>query len=281
LTLDIQAVGGLFGLPFRELYDYLKDLKETREVKKQLGNVLQSLDLYKASIKASKESGVALWAKWDSLKVPTSSHDAGDFTRAWIENTNDLSDVLASVRMFAKECNDLISGDFEAFMSRVKIRRPIVHDFLTFFGRNYNLKTGLVDLTRLPMLVRMYGPKIGWKENKELTKEVEDERKRVTDTIEKARAIIHQRSLPRIIDRRLIKDYLDAVRRLAKEMKTLQSNKIVDRQLWENAPSWFVGIMELWEELQKALPELAAASIVAYRRYRPARNVRTMQRATN
>lgn len=162
--MDIQAVEGLFGLPFRELYDYLKGLKETREVKKQLGNVLQSLDLYKASVKASKESGTVLWAKWDSLNVPISSHDAGDFTRAWIENTNDFSDVLASVRMFAKECNDLISGDFEAFMSRVKIRKPIAHDFLTFFGRNYNPRTGLVDLTRLPMLVRMYGSKIGWKE---------------------------------------------------------------------------------------------------------------------
>jgi len=74
--LDIQAVEGLFGLPFRELYDYLKGLKETREVKKQLGNVLQSLDLYKASVKASKESGTVLWAKWDSLNVPISSHDA-------------------------------------------------------------------------------------------------------------------------------------------------------------------------------------------------------------
>jgi hypothetical protein len=245
-----------------------------------LGNVLLSLDSYKSSSKASEESGKALLAIINSLEIPISSQDAKDLTRTWIENSNDFSDVLASISMFGKECNDLISGDFEAFMLSVKIRKPIVHDFLTFFGRNYNPRTGVVDMTRLPTLLRIYGPKIGWKESEELSKEVEDARKTVTRGIEKARAMANQRPLPRITERRLIKDYVHALRRLAKEMKRLQSNKTVDRQLWGNAPSWFVGIMNLGEEVQRALPELSGAPIVAYRRYRPTRSVLTSQRAT-
>ena len=130
------------------------------------------------------------------------------------------------------------------------------------------------------MLVRMYGPKIGWKESKEMSKEVEEGSKTVRGAIEKTRAVVSQRSVPRISERRLIRDYMRAVRRLATEMKSLQTNKIVDRQLWENSPSWFVAIMDLGEEVQKALPGLSAATIVAYRRYRPARRVKSLQRTT-
>jgi len=55
--VDIQGLGGLLGLPFEEVYDYLKGVKETHEVEKQLGRVLQSLTLLKAAVKASQESG--------------------------------------------------------------------------------------------------------------------------------------------------------------------------------------------------------------------------------
>jgi hypothetical protein len=37
--VDIQGIGGLFGLPFKEVYEYLKGVKETREVEAQLGRV--------------------------------------------------------------------------------------------------------------------------------------------------------------------------------------------------------------------------------------------------
>jgi hypothetical protein len=249
IPLSVQAVGGLFGLPFRELYDYLKGVKDTREVQQQLRNVLQSLDVYKSSRKAFEESRKALLANFENLKIPTSSHDLNELVGAWVNNVNDLSEILASVRMFAKECNDLISGDFDAFMLKVKTRKPIVHDFLSFFGRNYNPSTGSLELMRLPMLVRRYGSKIGWKESKETSKEVEEGSKTVRGAIEKTRAVVSQRPLPRISERRLIRDYMRAVRRLATAVKSLQTNKIVDRQLWENSPSWFVAIMDLGEEV--------------------------------
>lgn len=278
-ALNIEAIGGLLGLPFREVYDYLKGVKETREVQRQLGNVLQSLNLYKTSSEASEKSGQALLAKVDSLKPPISMQDAKDLTRVWIESSNGFADVLSSIRVFGNECNDLISGDFEAFLQRVKARKPIAHDFLTFFGRNYNPRTGSLDLTKLPMLLRIYGPKIGWKESKEMSRKVDDGRKVVSRALEKTRAIIRQRHLPRINDRQLVRDYVRSLRRLAKEVKSFQSTGKVDRELWRNAPSWFVNMIDIGEKVQTALPDLYRPAIVAYRRHRPVGRVQALERA--
>ena len=144
----------------------------------------------------------------------------------------------------------------------------MVHDFLTFFGNNYDPRTEVLDVTALPVLARIYGPQIGWKESKEMSKDVAEGAKTITKAIEKAKNIANQKSLPRIVDRRVIRDSAQTLRRLAKEMKSFHSTNTVDKELWGNAPSWFVEIMEISEQVQKALPELSKKTLVRYRRYR-------------
>ncbi len=70
--MDIQGIGGLLGLPFKDLYDAFKKLMEKRDVEKQLSNVFQSLRLYHSSVDALKESGKALEGTFDNLKPPVS-----------------------------------------------------------------------------------------------------------------------------------------------------------------------------------------------------------------
>src|SRR5262249_8853248 len=137
---------------------------------RQLTNVLRSLTLYEKAAKASEETGEKLREVFDRMRPPMTIQDARAFTIAWLENTRRLTDVLSSIRTFGSECNDLVSGDFEGFMERVRVRKPLAHDFITFFGNNFDSKTGVLDLTKLPTLVRLYGPKIGWKDTDEMTK---------------------------------------------------------------------------------------------------------------
>ena len=254
--------------PFKQIYDYLEGIRETHEVEAQLRDVLQSLQSYRTASEATEQSGKVLLEMIDGLRLPISNQDARELTRGWIENSRAIADVLASVRMFGAECHDLISGNYEGFMEKVLTRKPIVHDFLKFFGRNYNPRTGELNLRSLPTLLRIYGQKIGLKESKEKSKEVAETRKAVSRALEKSRAIVNQRPLPRVTDRRLIRDANEALRKLARESKSMQSTKTTDKLLWDNAPSWFVEILDIGEEVQKALPELSRPVILAYRQHR-------------
>ena len=265
--LDIQGIGGLFGLPFKEVYEYLKGVKETREVEKQLGRVLQSLTSYKAAMKACEETGESFLAKYNSLKVPITVQDARHLVTGYIKNTNDLTDVLSSIGMFGNECHDLLSSSFAGFMEKVKTRKPVVHDLLTFFGNNYNPSNGMIDITKLHILVRIYGPKIGFKQSKQMSKEAAKGREMTTKAIEKTKEILDQPYLPRIVERRLIRDLQVALQKLAKGLKTLHTNKSTDRELWGNAPTWFTEVMDISEQLQKSLPKLSKHAVLAYKRY--------------
>jgi hypothetical protein len=266
--VDIQGIGGLFGLPFKQVYDYLKGVKETREVEKQLSRVLQSLSVYKAAMKASEESGTAFMANYNHLKVPISAKDARNLLTGYIKNTNDLADILSSIGMFANECHDLLSISFAGFMEKVKVRKPIVHDLLTFFGNNYNPKSGVIDLTKLPILVRIYSPEMGFKESKQLSQEVAQGKEMTRKAIDKTKEILDQPSLPRIVDRQLIRDLEAALRRLAKNLKTLHTNKLVEKELWGNAPTWFTEVMDISEQVQKSFPILSKRTVLRYNRYR-------------
>jgi hypothetical protein len=62
---------GLHGL-FERAYDFLKGIKETREVKSELKNVLQSMTLYSESSKACQNSGMVLRTKIESLNLTRS-----------------------------------------------------------------------------------------------------------------------------------------------------------------------------------------------------------------
>ncbi len=187
---------------------------------------------------------------------------------AWLENTKDLTKIVVSIHTFGAECHNLVSGSFEGFMERVKVTKPIVHDFVTFFGNNYNPETKTIDLTMLPTFARIYGPKIGWKEDRKIAQEVEESRNRVNGIVDKTKTLLNSR-LPRLTDRHISRDYSNAVRKLSSELNNFRSTKIVEKELSRNAPSWFVGIVEITEEVQRAFPQLSKTASLSTQRYRP------------
>src|SRR5438128_5221787 len=93
--------------PLKRVYDYLKGVKETREVQKQLDNVLQSLNLFASSAKASEKSGKAMTAKVDGLDPPISVVDVEDLMRLSTDFFVNFRLFVSSICEFGKECNDL------------------------------------------------------------------------------------------------------------------------------------------------------------------------------
>ena len=251
----LEGSGSLLGLYdlFKRVSDILKNVKETREVEAQLKNVLWPLELYTDSSKASENSGKALAGWVDRIHPPISVQDAEDWMRLAGKFCNDFSGVLSSIVMFGKECNRLISGDFEGFMQKLRRLKPVAYDFVNFFGRNYDRKMELLDFTNLPMLIRLYGPKRGWRESHELSTTVKEGRETVSIAIKKARAIGKQRPV-RVTNRRLIKDYFRSLQRLGREAKTLTSHGITEKELSGNAPSWFVELIGVVDDVQKTVP---------------------------
>jgi hypothetical protein len=253
--LALDGAGTFFVLldPFKQVYDYLKGVKETCEVRQQLESVLHSLDTFAHSAKKSQTSGKAMVAKVDALDPPISAQEAEDLMKSSVEFFDDFRVFLSSICDFGKECNELISGDFEGFMEKVKARKPDVHDIMTFFGRNYDPKTDSLDLTRLPALIRIYGKKGAWKESKELSEMVAEGKKKVNKLLDKAEAIRKQRPV-RIMDRKLIIQYFRSFQRLAREGKRLRASNKTLKELRENAPSWYLEFAAITDDVRKALP---------------------------
>ena len=253
----MQLGGTVLGLvgPLKIVRDYLKGYAESRKVGNQLKNALQSLNLYEDSIRASEQSGKTLYAKIDGVVLPMSLHDAEDLILLLTQFDNNFSDVLSSVVMFGKECNFLISGAVEGFMETVKTRKPEVHDLLTTFGKNYGPKTDTLNLTFLPMLLRIHGSKLGWKESHELSRVVAEGKQKLSRVREKAGAMSKQR-LPRVTNRRLVFQYMRSLERMGREGKKLTVDKSAIYELTRGAPPWMIELNEIVEDVQKALPGL-------------------------
>ena len=251
----MEAVGSFLVLiePFTRVYDYVKEVLEKREVKGRLKDMLLSLDSFTASIKASKESGDEMYRTFVSLELPISAQQAESLVIRVIDFYDDFSGVLSSVVAFGRECNYLISGQVEGFMDDVKSRAPEVHDFITSFGKYYSAKTDSLNLTNLPMLLRIYGPKIKRKDDEKLEGTVREGRGQLSKAMKKRKEVMH--SFPRIRDRRLILQYTRSLNQLGKTTKKLKFTRNVAIELGRNTPSWFTDLIAIVEEVQKS-PQL-------------------------
>jgi len=257
--IALVLAGTLLGLvgPFKVVGDYLKSFAENREVGNQLRNVLQSLELFETSANASREIGEELYTTFDRLPLSMSVQEAEGLVSLMAQFSSNFSQLLSSVLQFGRECNFLISGQVEGFMEKVKKRKPEVHDFITAFGKNYRLETDSLDLSFLPMLLRIHGSKLGRrlagrKGNQKLSREVAEGRQKLSRLIEKAR-VIRRRRLPRVKNRRLVFEYSASAEKMTKEGKRLIMDKKAVSELTRGMPQWMVELGELVDDLQKAM----------------------------
>jgi hypothetical protein len=126
---------------------------------------------------------------FDNLQPPITSTELEKLVEMISEFFETYSQFMRSFRAFGKDCNDLFSGDFEMFINKVKENKPDVYEIMSFFSRHYNPKTHVLDLERLPSLVRIYGDKGAWKEKRQLSKTVSDGRQKMREAREKSKII--------------------------------------------------------------------------------------------
>lgn len=250
----MEEAGAFFGMldPLKRVYDYLKGVRETREVRNQLSDVLQSLNRFADSAQSAKKTGKALREKVKGLDPPIVLMDVTDLMSLSAEFNDGLRIFISSICEFGKECHDLFSGDFDAFLEKVKVRKPDVYDIMNFFGRNYDPNKKTMDLTRLPTLIRLYGSKGEWKENKRLSEEVSEGKKEVDDLMEKMKIIKTQRFAFR--DRALAIRYIRSFQRLGREGKRILATKETTKELKQNAPSWYIELVGIADTVKRALP---------------------------
>jgi hypothetical protein len=85
--MALEGAGAFFGMldPLKRVYDYLKGVQETREVKSRLSKILVSMDTFDASAEASRKAGKALRAKVKELEVPITVLDLVEIMRLSID----------------------------------------------------------------------------------------------------------------------------------------------------------------------------------------------------
>src|ERR1700674_1583971 len=112
--MALEGAGAFFGMldPLKRVYDYVKGVQETREVRNRLSKVLVSLDTFGKSAESSRKAGKALREKVDELDPPITLLDLVDVMKLSVEYSNNLRVFLSSICEFGRECRDLNSGDF-------------------------------------------------------------------------------------------------------------------------------------------------------------------------
>jgi hypothetical protein len=248
------AVPFLSMLPLlKPLLDYLKGLRETQEVQERLKVVLQSLTRYEESSKSAKKSADVLKARVISLRTPVTAKDGDILVMALVKFCDDFSELLSNVLEFGKECNGLVSH-FESFMEDVRKRRKNAYEIVSFFGKHYDPKTDSLDLNDLPMFVRVYGKKLGWKKNKQLSNEVSEGAEIIRIALLKA--LVMSGKPPRIRNR-LQKEFLRSLNGLLGKLAKFKGRESIESELSRNAPPWVVELSEIVKQVQDMLPELS------------------------
>jgi hypothetical protein len=253
--LSLEGAGAMFGMTdlFRRVYDYVKGVQESRQVKEKLKDILLSLNVFASSAKMAEQSGITMVDSVMRLDPPITAPEIEEIMRNSIEFFGQYQLFLSSIRQFGNECNGLVSGDFEGFMERVKQHKPDVHDIITFLGNNYQPKTGTLDMTRLPILIRAWGKKGAWKESKELSEIVAEGKKKVDRAIEIMEKVMKQPKV-RVRDRQLIVNYFSSYRRLTREGKHFYSTNVTLKDLRQNAPTWYIDLVGIADNVKDALP---------------------------
>lgn len=165
MTLDgiLDKIGFIFSLSslFKQIREYIKKSRETGGVRERLLCALQSIHKLEAALNKTHNLGKEFvhYFKQTPLPLPET-----ELLRKLTEIFDALHQLLASLRSFASECKELVQN--KAFMDSVKKTKGDVHDIIEFFARAYNTKEDSLDLNGLPMLLRLYGDKVLWKENK-------------------------------------------------------------------------------------------------------------------
>gem|GEM_PF-4591531 len=245
-----STIIGMFEI-FERVYDYLKGIKENREVQNQLSMVLLSLEHFDESIKSAKKTGEELREKVKRLNQTTTLQEFKDLMELSTIVNDSFRTCLSSICDFGRECHDLFSGDFEVFVQKVKTIKPDVYEIMNFFGRNYNPKSKTLDLRRLPLLIRLYGSKANWKENKKLSREADELTKEIRDFINKLKTIM----IPKFasMDRTLSARCKHSVKRLEREGKRILTNREAIKEFEQIAPTWYIELKGILDAVQSAL----------------------------
>ena len=255
--LAFGAAGSFLSLadPLGRVQAYIEQAEETREVKARLRLVLQPLEDYEESLKASKESGHALRIKVDGLSLPLRIAELEDLLTRVMNFTDDFTRVVSGVLGFARASSILVS-DMETFMQKVQRTMPEIAEIIKFFGKHFDPKTGSLDLAHFPTFFAVHVMKVeddDQSENEELSKQVAEGGKSV-DKAMKAAKYIGQQAI-RIRDRHLKREFPDSFQGFNKQIRKLKATTEVAVGLSKSAPPWLVALAEIMERVQKHLEE--------------------------
>jgi hypothetical protein len=255
-VVPLEVAGSLLSLTglLDRAYKFLKDARETREIREDLKRALRSsLERYSASIRASQKSGKALRVQVAIPKAFTSGEDLDHLLDSLIDFCKDFEGLLSSVLEFSKQCQ-ILNSDFPDVMRRVEIKDRKVYAILSFFGNHFDPKTGSLDLTTIPMLFRLYGPKVKKKESEKLSREMADHRKVVAIAIQNAMLINRLRL--RTKKKYLVKRFQASLQKMLEAVAKLKTTEDIESQLSGNAPPWVGELSEIIEDVRKATPGL-------------------------
>ncbi len=255
-VVALEVAGSLLGLSdlFERAYKFLKDAKETRELREELRRALRSsLERYSESIEASLKSGKALRVQVSTPKASISGEDLGDLLESLVKFSKDFEGVLSAVLDFSKQCRILVL-DFPDVMRRVETKDRKVYAILSFFGNHFDPKTKSLDLTTIPMLFRLYGAKVKKKESEKLSKDMAEHKKMVGIAIQNAMLINRLRL--RTKKKYLVKQFQVSVEKMLETIAKLKTTEDIDSQLSGNSPPWMGELAEIIDDVRTAMPSL-------------------------
>lgn len=244
-----DALRDILGLE-QELVRHFRDKSEWKQARARITSALSS---------ASRLHQLLESLPTDGLRAITAVEEAGDpvtrrdFKRILQTGTiafDDLRDLSKETLQFAKQCHDL--AKYSTIMKTLERNSPDSFEVIGLFARSYDPSRRILSLDEFPTFIRMFGDKIGWRNESEASKAAEQLIEEAQPIVEKAKGL-HLESVMSRNYGAIIK-YMKSFKRLAK-ITYIKAKPDVIAEMKQSSPRWYTKLVEMVEDASKTLKE--------------------------
>jgi hypothetical protein len=234
----------------QEIVGYFRNKSEWKQAKAKVASALSSASRLYQLIERLPADGLRAIAAVDEAGDPVNRRDFKRILQTGTVAFDDLRDLSRETLQFAKECNDI--ARYSTIMEVLERNSPESFEVIQLFARSYDPSRRVLSLDEFPTFIRMFGDKIGWRNESEESKIAEELMKEAQPIVEKAKRLHLESALARNYG--AIIKYMKSFKRLTR-ITYIKAKPDVIAEMKQSSPSWYTKLVEMVEDASKTLKE--------------------------
>lgn len=251
---SISTVGSLFAIEgaLWHIRSYLRVLERRSLAKKHIRTTMLSLDELLRSTKTLSAAGPELLLQLENLKSNNMTTILNELLQNLLIMFEELRTMFTSILSFAKQCNVLLSKEFQPIMDMVNELSNEVFMIMVFFGANYNKTNNTLEISNLPMLQERLSVNKRWRKRVDSYKDSVNGASAIHEALEKIDKI-NTRTL-KTDNRQLVMKLQRSFMNLERTCRKFLFDHTARKELAMLSPEWLKEATRYIEELRPSIP---------------------------